>query len=387
MATNTEPNTQTLPLDGMRVIDFSQVMMGPVCTQTLADFGADVIKIERAHSGDLSRSSFKQIAGADNPIFCSLNRNKRSVAVDLRDEEQMSMVRKLIANADVVVNNFRSGVMQRLGLGYEDCMKLNPAIIYAVGTGYGETGPHAHKGGQDFLAQALSGTMMRKADASIPTALFPVSPADYAAGMHMVQGILLALIERGKTGKGQKVNVSLYDSMLAMQMQEAAMLMMTGSEVNWAAMPLCGTFETLDGPIVMVGAFKENPLRNICAALGLDDLSAEPKFANLTEQFNNKPELQGIFRKVFATATKAHWLEKLDEQDILCAPVRTMEEALNDPQTAVNQMILEGPGEGQQLRLVSNPVHLSGATVSLRIPPPRLGQHTEEVMAEVRAKG
>jgi len=386
METKTEPNENELPLNGIRVIDFTQVMMGPVCTQTLADFGADVIKIERAHAGDLSRSSFKQIAGADNPIFCSLNRNKRSVAVDLRDAEQMSMVRKLIAEADVVVNNFRSGVMQRLGLGYEDCMKLNPAIIYAVGTGYGETGPHAHKGGQDFLAQALSGVMMRKADASIPTSLYPVSPADYAAGMHMVQGILLALIQRSKTGEGQKVNVCLYDSMLALQMQEAAMHMMSDSEVNWAAMPLCGVFETLDGPIVMVGAFKENPLRNICDALGLPDLSADPKFANLTEQFNNKPELQAAFRAKFITNTKAHWIEKLDEEDILCAPVRTMKEALEDPQTAVNQMILEGPGEGQHLRLVNNPVHLSRSTVSVRIPPPRLGQHTEEVMAEVRAR-
>ena len=386
MNNQTESTTQELPLDGIRIVDFSQVMMGPVCTQMLADFGADVIKIERANAGDLSRTSFKQIAGVDNPIFCSLNRNKRSVALDLRNAEHIELVKKLIADADVVVNNFRSGVMERLGLGYDDCLKLKPSIIYAVGTGYGETGPHAHKGGQDFLAQALSGVMMRKADPSIPTTLYPTSPADYAAGMHMVQGILLALIQRMKTGEGQKVNVSLYDSMLAMQTQEAAMIMMADSEVNWAAMPLCGVFETQDGPIVMVGAFKENPLRNICAALGLEDLSADPKFCNLTEQFSNKPELQGIFRAAFARGTKAHWLEKLEEQDILCAPVRTMREALDDPQTMVNQMILEGPGEGQQVKLVGNPVHLSRSTVSLRIPPPRLGQHTEEVMAEVLAK-
>jgi crotonobetainyl-CoA:carnitine CoA-transferase CaiB-like acyl-CoA transferase len=390
MKNQTEGTAQSLPLNlpltGIRVIDFSQVMMGPVCTQTLADFGADVIKIERANAGDLSRTSFSQIAGADNPIFCSLNRNKRSLAVDLRDAEQMQLVKKLIADADVVVNNFRSGVMERLGLGYDHCLKLNPAIIYAVGTGYGETGPHAHKGGQDFLAQALSGVMMRKADPSLPTSLYPVSPADYAAGMHLVQGILLALIHRTNTGEGQKVNVSLYDSMLAMQMQEAAMVMMTGSEVNWAAMPLCGVFETQDGPIVMVGAFKENPLRNICAALGLADLSADPKFCNLTEQFKNKPELQGIFRESFLGGTKAHWLAKLEEQDILCAPVRTMREALADPQTSENQMILEGPGEGQALKLISSPVHLSRSPVSLRIPPPRLGQHTEEVTAEVHAR-
>jgi crotonobetainyl-CoA:carnitine CoA-transferase CaiB-like acyl-CoA transferase len=383
---NTDPKSSSLPLSNIRVVDFSQVMMGPNCTQTLADFGADVIKIERANTGDLSRSSFVCEPGRDNPIFCSLNRNKRSVALDLRNPEQIAFVKKLIAEADVVVNNFRSGVMERLGLSYDDCVKLNPRIIYAVGTGYGESGPHAHKGGQDFLAQALSGVMLRKPDPSIPTTLYPTSPADYAAGMHMVQGILLALIHRANTGEGQKVNVSLYDSMLGMQTQEAAMVMMSDSEVNWAAMPLSGVFETQDGPFVMVGAFKENPLRNICAALGLPDLSADPKFANLAAQFQNKPELQGILRKTFLTSTRAHWLEKLEEQDILCAPVRDMREALADPQTTINEMILEGPGEGQHVKLISNPVHLSRAKVTLRIPPPRLGQHTQEVMDELHAR-
>lgn len=384
--TNLDPKSSSLPLSNIRVVDFSQVMMGPICTQTLADFGADVIKIERANSGDLSRSSFLSEPGRDNPIFCSLNRNKRSVALDLRNPEHIAVVKKLIAESDVVVNNFRSGVMERLGLSYDDCVKLNPRIIYAVGTGYGETGPHSHKGGQDFLAQALSGVMLRKPDSSIPTTLYPTSPADYAAGMHMVQGILLALIHRANTGEGQKVNVSLYDSMLGMQTQEAAMVMMSDSEVNWAAMPLCGVFETQDAPLVMVGAFKENPLRNICAALGLPDLSADPKFANLAAQFQNKPELQSILRKAFLTGTREHWLEKLEEQDILSAPVRDMREALADPQTTENGMILEGPGEGQRLKLIGNPVHLSRAQVTLRIPPPRLGQHTDEVIAELHAR-
>jgi crotonobetainyl-CoA:carnitine CoA-transferase CaiB-like acyl-CoA transferase len=372
----------SLPLAGIRIVDFSQVMMGPVCTQTLADFGADVIKIERAGAGDLSRSSFKQVAGVDNPIFCSLNRNKRSVALDLRKAEHIALVKRMIAEADVVVNNFRSGVMERLGLGYQDCMDLNPGIIYAVGTGYGETGPHAHKGGQDFLAQALSGVMMRKADPSYPTSLYPTSPADYAAGMHLVQGILLALIHRMKTGEGQKVNVSLYDSMLGMQTQEAAMVMMADSEVNWAAMPLCGVFDTQDGQLVLVGAFKENPLRNICNALGLADLSANPKFCNLSEQFANKTELQAILRQRFLTAARDYWLAKLEEQDILSAPVRDLKDALADPQTLINGMILEGQAGDQRLKLIGNPVHLSRSPVSLRMPPPRLGEHTEEVMAE-----
>ena len=370
-----------LPLAGIRVVDFSQVMMGPVCTQMLADYGADILKIERKGAGDLSRSTFEPVHGADNPIFCSLNRNKRSAAIDLRNAEQFAAVRALITDADVVVNNFRAGVMERMGLGYEECQALNPRIIYAVGTGFGDTGPYAHKGGQDVLAQAMSGVMARKADAAVPTTVYPTALADYSAGMHMVQGILLALLQRAKTGVGQKVSVSLYNSMLVMQMQEAAMIMMADSEVNWAAMPLSGVFDTQDGALVMVGAFKANPLQDICAALEVDDLSGDPRYCNLNQQFKHKAELQAMFRDRFASNTQAYWLGRLEQQDLLCAPVKDLREALVDPQTLHNRMIMEGPGEGQQVRFVGSPIQMSAAPVTLRRAPPRLGQHTEEILA------
>ena len=378
MSANTKPD---LPLTGVRVVDFTQVMMGPVCTQMLADYGADILKIERNGAGDLSRSTFAPVHGADNPIFCSLNRNKRSAALDLRDPEIIAAVRALIADADVVVNNFRAGVMERMGLGYEDCQALNPRIIYAVGTGYGDSGPYAHKGGQDVLAQAMSGVMARGAYDTIPMSVYPTALADYTAGMHMVQGILLALLQRARTGVGQKVSVSLYNSMLAMQMQEAAMIMMQDSEVNWAAMPLSGVFDTQDGALVMVGAFKANPLQDICKALEIDDLSADPRYCNLNQQFKHKPELQRIFRERFAGNTRAHWLTRLEAQDLLCAPVRDLREALVDPQTLHNQMLMEGPGEGQTVRFIASPIQMSAAAVSLRYAPPRLGQHTDEILA------
>ena len=383
MSANTKPD---LPLTGVRVVDFTQVMMGPVCTQMLADYGADILKIERKGAGDLSRSTFEPVHGADNPIFCSLNRNKRSAALDLRDPEIIAAVRALIADADVVVNNFRAGVMERMGLGYEDCQALNPRIIYAVGTGYGDSGPYAHKGGQDVLAQAMSGVMARGAYDTIPMSVYPTALADYTAGMHMVQGILLALLQRARTGVGQKVSVSLYNSMLAMQMQEAAMIMMQDSEVNWAAMPLSGVFDTQDGALVMVGAFKANPLQDICKALEIDDLSADPRYCNLNQQFKHKPELQRIFRERFSGNTRAHWLTRLEAQDLLCAPVRDLREALVDPQTLHNQMLMEGPGEGQTVRFIASPIQMSAAAVSLRYAPPRLGQHTDEILA-LAAKG
>lgn len=380
MTTDTTIDSNDLPLSGIRIVDFTQVMMGPVCTQMLGDYGADVLKIERKGAGDLSRSTFEPVHGADNPIFCSLNRNKRSAALDLRDPAALAAVKGLIADADVVVNNFRAGVMERMGLGYEDCRAINPRLIYAVGTGYGDSGPYAHKGGQDVLAQAMSGVMHRRADDTVPVSVYPTALCDYSAGMHMVQGILLALLQRAKTGVGQKISVSLYNSMLAMQMQEAAMIMMADSEVNWAAMPLSGVFDTRDGALVLVGAFKANPLQDICKALDLPDLSDDPKFCNLNQQFKHKVELQRMFRERFASNTRDHWLARLEEQDLLCAPVRDLREALVDPQTLHNRMLMEGPGEGQQCRFIGSPIQMTGAPVQLRRAPPRLGQHTQEIL-------
>ena len=381
--------TRPLPLDGIRVLDFTQVMMGPCCTQMLGDYGADVIKIERAGSGDLSRWSVGEDPdGGNNPVFASLNRNKRSVALDLKSEEDRTAALRLVETADVVVNNFRPGVMERMGFGYEELRRINPRIIYAVGTGFGLEGPYVHKGGQDVLAQAMSGAMHRRADPEVPLTVYPTALADYAAGMHMVQGILLALLHREKTGEGQQVAVSLYSSMLAMQMQEAAMWMMRGRELNWAAMPLSGVFETTDGAIVMVGAFKVNPLGDICDALDIDDLSADARYATLERQKAHRAELQATFRDRFATGTTAHWLERLGEVDILCAPVKTLKDALDDPQTACNRMVVElDPTAGGPVRLVASPIDMSAAPFAVRHTPPGLGEHNAEVLAERRDGG
>ncbi len=376
-----------LPLEGVRVLDFTQVMMGPCCTQMLADYGADVIKIERAGWGDLSRWSVGEDPdGGNNPVFASLNRNKRSVALNLKTEEDRAAVLRLVETSDVVVNNFRPGVMDRMGFGYADLRRINPRIIYAVGTGFGLGGPYVHKGGQDVLAQAMSGAMHRRSDPSVPLTVYPTALADYAAGMHMVQGILLALLQRGKTGEGQQIAVSLFNSMLAMQMQEAAVWMMRGQELNWAAMPLSGVFETLDGAVVMVGAFKQHPLRDICTALGIDDLSADPRYATLEQQKAHRADLQTIFRDRFAAGTTAHWLERLGSVDILCAPVMTLADALDDPQTACNAMIVDlEPTTAGPMRLVASPIDMSAAPFAVRRAPPVLGEHNEEVLAPVRS--
>ncbi len=375
--------TGTQPLSGVIVIDFTQVYMGPSCTQLLGDYGAEVIKVERPGVGDLSRSSIADPAGLDNPIFLSINRNKRSLSVDTRSEEGKDVIRRLVRDADVVVSNFRGGVMERIGFGYEALKAINPKLIWASGTGFGDTGPYTHKGGQDVVAQAYSGVMARRESDEIPLSVYPTTLCDYTTGMHLMQGILLALLARERTGEGQQVEVTMYDSMLHMQMQEACMQLNRGFEINWAAMPLSGVFPTSDGAVCMVGAFKENPLRDISKALELEDLSLRPEFATREEQAAHRHELREIFLARFAQETTDHFVQALESVDILCAPVRTLAEALEDEQTLVNRMIveMEHPTAGT-IRTLDAPIHLSATPATVRRVPPRLGEHNAEVLGD-----
>ena len=372
------------PLSGVRVIDFSQVMLGPCATQMLADYGADVIKIERPGAGDLSRTSIADDPdGLDNPVFRSLNRNKRSIALDLRKPEGKAVIYDLVREADVAANNFRAGVMERMGFGYEALAKINPRIICAFGSGFGQAGPLAYKGGQDILAQALSGVMRRKCNDDEPLTIYATALCDYTAGMHLVQAILLALLQREKTGRGQQVSVSLFESMLAMQMQEAAMWLQRGRHFSWGAYPLTGGFPTSDGAIVLVGAFKSNPLQDICAALDLPDLSADPRFATFKDQMANKSDLQAMFRARFASNTTAHWLERLEAQDLLCAPVLSLAEALSHEQTLANGTVVNLNGADKSLRVVGTPLAMDPSAFKLRRPPPALGADGEAVLSEI----
>jgi len=374
----------SLPLDGIKIIDFTQVMLGPSCTQALGDFGADVIKVERPGRGDLSREGVLKHTGENNPVYLALNRNKRGIAVDMTTDAGRKVIYDLLRTADVIVSNFRPGVMERLGLDYETVSALNPRIIWASGSGFGATGPYAHKGGQDILGQAYSGVMRRKADPRHPTAIYATPIADYTAGQHLVQGILLALLQRHQTGQGQKVEVSLYDSMLAMQMQEATTRLMYDQELNWALMPLSGCFATRDSEIVIVGAFKENPLADICAALGLPDYSREERFATLDRLKEDRDEIQQIIADRLLQGTSAQWLSALEQHDVLCGPVKSLAEALADPQTAHNNMIIEfADAEGRAVQTIASPVAMSHVTKDVRHAPPQLGQHTREVLQEL----
>jgi len=377
------PMTDGAPLGGVVVLDFTQIEMGPCATQVLGDFGADVIKVERPGAGDLSRVHMKHASG-ESAIFWSLNRNKKSVAIDVRAPLGREAIYRLARRADVIVHNFRPGVMERLGFGPPELSAINPRLIYAVGSGYGPTGPYREKGGQDVLAQALSGIASRRADPGAPPEPCATPIADFTAGMLLVQAILLALLARAKTGRGQVVHVSLLDGMLAMQLQEAAVWLNLGEHLNWGAFPLSGTFPTLDGHVVMVGAFKPNPLQEICRGLGIEDLSADPRYATHDAQVAHRDDLQARWRHEFGTRTTREVVAALESVDILCAPVNDIEAALADPQVAHNQMVVEmhHPDCGP-IKAVGIPVKLEGTPGSVRLPPPRLGEHTREILAEL----
>jgi len=371
------------PLDGVVVLDFTQVEMGPCATQTLGDFGADVIKVERPPSGDLARVHMRGPSG-ESAVFWSLNRNKRSVALDVRTPLGREAIYRLAQRADVLVHNFRPGVMERLGFGTEDLRKLNPRLIYAVGSGYGSDGPYRDKGGQDVLAQAMSGIAARRPDPSAPPEPMATAIADFTAGMLLVQGILMALMARERTGQGQVVDVSLLDGMLAMQLQEATVWLSLRQRLNWGAMPLSGTFQTRDGHVVVVGAFKPNPLREICRGLRIEDLSADPRYATHEDQVAHRDELQARFREEFRKLTTHEAVQALESVDILVSRVNTLEDALDDPQVAHNEMVVEmrHPAYGL-VRTVGIPIKMEGTPGSLRLPPPLLGEHTAEVLEDL----
>jgi len=370
------------PLTGITVIDLTQITLGPCGTQVLGDYGANVIKIERPGSGDMSRTFFKDDPdGRNNPIYACMNRNKRSLALDLSKPEGKEVLYDLVRTADVVVNNFRSGVMERMGFGYDKLAAINPRIISAFGSGYGKTGPLVYKGGQDAIAQAMSGVLMRRANPDEKLSLYGTTLCDYTAGMHLVQAILLALLHRERTGKGQEVVISLFESMLHMQMQEAAMWMQREYTFNWGSNALAGVFETTDGHILMIGAFRPNPLRDICVALEIPDMSVDPRFATRESRLEHKAELQGAFAARIRTNTSAFWLQRLDEHDLLCSPVLTLAEALDHEQTAANGSIITIETDKPR-RYLGSAFNLGEGAFQVRVPPPDVGAHTDEILAE-----
>ncbi|MDA0335597.1 MAG: CoA transferase, partial [bacterium] len=360
-------------LDGIRVLDFSQVIFGPAATQVLADHGADVIKVERPPAGDLARA-FGPWKGDLSMPFASLNRGKRSVAIDLKGADGIAVVQRLLQDADVLVHNFRSSaVMTRLGLGYEDLAATHPRLIYAAGFGYGSHGPYVERGkaGHESMAQALSGLAERfRGPAGTPQRL-PFTLSDITAGMQLAQGILLALFARQRTGRGQQVETALLDGVMALQAWESAAILNVGEDVDHGAggatdprgNPLDGAvFRTADGDLMVTALFRPVPrlLADLAAALALPELAHDPRFADLDGLRTHRADLRALLEPVLVGRTNAEWIDRLEAHDILVAPVRTTAEALRDPQLEANGLLVTaGAVAGEPLRFVGSPLRLS----------------------------
>jgi formyl-CoA transferase len=383
-------------LDGMRVLDFTQVIFGPAATQVLADHGADVIKIERPGQGDLARG-FGPWKGEQSLPFATLNRNKRSLVVDLKASEGLDIVHRLLRDTDVLVHNFRSGaVMQKLGLDYASLEEKYPRLIYAVGSGYGSEGPYVErsKAGHESMAQALSGVAAKFIGPNNIPQRLPYTIADFTGGMLLAQGVLLALLARERTGKGQCLETTLLDGMMSMQAWETTRLLNdpladddgAGGATVANGNPLDGAvFKTADGFLMVTALFRpfDVLMQDLQDALGTGGLVGDPRFATLEEAKKNRVELYAKLDPVFVQRSSEQWIARLEERDILVAPIRTTAEALEDPQLQINGMIVEVEHEVLgKMRHVGTPLRLAGTPAQTARAAPLLGEDTEQVLRE-----
>lgn len=375
------------PLEGLLVLDFSQFLAGPWAATRLADLGARVIKIERPGTGDIGRQLYisNLSLDGDSTLFHSINRNKQSYAADLKDPRDLEAVRKLVARADVLIQNFRPGVMERLGLGPEDAARLNPRLVYGVVTGYGRAGPWAAKPGQDLLAQAVSGLPFLNGNADQPPVPFGLSVADLTASAHLVQGVLAVLVRRGVTGRGGLVEVSLLESILDLQFEVTTTFLNDGgktprrSAVNNAHAYLgapYGIYATADGFL----ALAMGSVPRLGELLGLPALAA---YADPASWFTARDDIKRLIAGHLRTQPTRAWLSRLEPADYWCAEVlswpRLWEsegfKALDFEQVVTRE-------DGPSLRTTRCPITIDGQTPRSPLGAPRVGQHTGRIREE-----
>ncbi|MFD2415570.1 CaiB/BaiF CoA transferase family protein [Amycolatopsis pigmentata] len=373
-------------LEGIRVVELCEIMQGPLAGQTLGDLGADVVKVERGERGDAMRTLDREAVenGRMSSYFVALNRNKRSISLDLKTPAGREILHRLLAEADVLVHNYRPHAVRGLGLSYEDLASRYPRLVYGSASGFGATGPLAHKPGQDMLAQTVSGLARAVGDPRLTSYLNPTAQVDYTSGMGLVQGILAALLERERSGRGQEVRVNLLDSAVAMQMLEAAAHTLYAEHLNWVTQWYSGTFATTDGVVTVLGLFRDNAVRLICDALEIPDLSLRPELSTTELQARNKDVVNEVIAPVVAKLSTEQALERFEAVDLLCAPQLTLAEVLRHPQLAANELLVDVDVPGQdRARVVGYPVRLSRSRADVRRAVPRRGEHTGEVLGEL----
>jgi formyl-CoA transferase/CoA:oxalate CoA-transferase len=377
-------------LGGLRVLDLSRILSGPFCTMTLADLGADVIKVEDTSGGDDTRAWGPPFQGGTAAYFLSVNRNKRGIALDLKDPDCRQLLWGLAATADVVVENFRPGTAGRLGFGYDDVAEINPRVVYASISGYGQTGPMRGEAGYDAIAQALSGVMSVTGETGGPPARFGVSGADLAAGMWAAVGILAALHERERTGRGQWVDISLLDGQISWLTYVASSYFATGvtpgryGSAHPTIVPY-QAFPTAEGHL-MVAAGNDSLWRRFATAVGLGDLVDDPRFGTNPDRVRNRGDLVPLIEEALAARSAQDWAKLLSEAGVPVGPINSVGEALEHPQVLARGMVTEisHPTAGA-VRTVGSPIKLSASPPQVRTPPPGHGEHTDEVLTALGA--
>jgi crotonobetainyl-CoA:carnitine CoA-transferase CaiB-like acyl-CoA transferase len=374
------------PLSGLKVVDLTHVMAGPTCTLMLADMGAEVIKIEKIPAGDDTRYMVPPKIGDVAASFLMMNRNKKGIALDLKTPGGAKVLRRLIEKADVLVENFGPGVMDRLGFGYAEISKSHPALIYCSLSGFGRTGPYKHRRGFDLVAQAMSGIMSftgERPDGPPVKCGAPLS--DITAGIIAALGILAAYTHRLKTGQGQWVETSLFEAALVQTYWQAAIALATGvaPKAMGSAHPLNApyqAFETSDKWIVVGGANQKHWLRTL-EVLGATELARDPRFATGADRMGHLKELETLLTALFKSRPAEYWLEALEEAGIPCGPVNDMLQALSDPQTIAREMVVKVEHSTLgSVKTIGLPIKFSQTPGKVRSGAPLYGEHTREVL-------
>ena len=376
------------PLTGFTVLDLTRVLSGPYCTMVLGDLGARIIKVEQPGKGDDTRAWGPPFLGDESAYFLSINRNKESVTLDYKPAAGRKVLAELIAKADVLVENFRPGTLERAGFGWDAVHQEFPRLVYASIAGYGQTGPRKDEAGYDAVMQAEGGLMSVTGDADRPGYRLGVAITDMVAGLYCSQGITAALLARERSGEGQRVDIGMLDTTAALLTYQAANWFATGQTPQrrgnrHATIAPYETFTTADGEIV-VAVGNDDLWKRFCPAVGLPELAANPRFATNRDRMANYDDMRPPIDRVFRTATNAEWIARLNAAGVANGEVRDIGQMLNDPQLAAREMVqtMMHPTVGA-IRVVGAPIKLSATPASLRTPPPVLGQHTDAVLAEL----
>ena len=374
-------------LGGIRILDLSRVLAGPYCTQLLADYGADVVKVERPATGDDTRHWGPPWVGDFSAYFLSANRNKRSLTLDLSTEKGRTVLRHLAASADILVENFKPGTMRRWGLDYETLAEDNPALIYCAITGYGQTGPYRDRPGYDFMIQAEGGIMSITGPAEGAPHKVGVAIVDVTAGLFATTAILAALRERGQSGQGQYIDVALLDAQIAWLINVAQNYFATGEtparygNAHPNIVPY-QPFETADGQIALAVG-NDSQFERFCEAVGRADLAADKRFQHSAGRVAGRAELVATLSELFETRTTEAWLELLSEAGIPAAPINNIPTILADPHVRARQMVQTVAGPEGPMQLLGPVARLSRTPAKIQSAPPALGADSEEVLREL----